>query len=566
MTTFRIFTRAFAVFVAVLWAQVALAQSWVQVEALPNEARAIDRANDYAAIIDGISSYRLRSGWYGIVVGPFATEDSARGELLALRGRRVIPNDSFVADGRNFREQVFGSDTIAAPTEPAEPLPPLQAGEETPEEARRGERLLGREERAQLQTALKWEGFYNSVIDASFGAGTRRAMAAWQENRRYEPTGILTTLQRRELVEGYLDVVRSLEMRPVIDTLAGIEVEMPSRLVTFDRYETPFVHYKSATDDGVKAFLISQSGDQNTLTALYDILQTLEVVPVDGPRTLRNEDFFIEGQNNDVQSYTYARLTGGTVKGFSLIWPAGDTKRFTLARDAMLTSFSPREGVLPDTAGTGVQDIDLLAGLEIRRADRTRSGFYIDKSGAVLTTTEAVRQCGRVMVNEDVRADVVAEFPALGLALLRPTEPQTPIQVARLAIQEPRLQSDIALAGYSFGGLLSAPSLSFGTLADIKGLDGDTRVKRLSVANAPGDAGGPVFDGSGAVLGMLLDANDSARTLPGDVAFAVDAPVLAEFLSENGVSPAASDSAEELAPEDLTLLAADLTVLVSCWN
>ena len=566
MTITAVFMRSFAVFLAFFWAQAAFAQSWVQVEAQPNEARAMERANDYANLIDGVSSYRLRSGWYAIVVGPFASEDSARGELLALRGRRLIPNDSFVADGRNFGEQVFGSDTIARPLEPAEPLPPLQAGEETPEEARRSERLLSREERAQIQTALKWEGFYNSVIDASFGAGTRRAMAAWQEDRRYEPTGILTTLQRRELVDGYLSVLNALDMRPVIDTNAGIEVDMPTGLVTFDRYETPFVHYKPATDDGVKAFLISQSGDRNTLTALYDILQTLEVVPVDGPRTLRSEDFFIEGQNDEIQSYTYARLSSGTVKGFSLIWPAGDTKRFTLARDAMLTSFALREGVLPDTAGTGVQDIDLLAGLEIRRADRTRSGFYIDRDGAVLTTTEAVRQCGRIMVNDEVRAEVVAEFPALGLALLRPSEPQTPIQVARLATQEPRLQSDIALAGYSFGGLLSAPSISFGTLADIKGLDGDTRVKRLSVTNAPGDAGGPVFDGSGAVLGMLLDAQSGTRTLPGDVAFAAKAPVLAEFLSQNGVNPAASDSAEELAPEDLTLLAADLTVLVSCWN
>ena len=567
MTIFRILTSSFTLLFTMFWAHIAFAQSWVQVEAQPNEPGAIARANAYAAENEGVASFRLRSGWYAIVIGPFATEDQARGELLALRGRRAVPNDAFVADGRNFREQVFGAEgSLALPSEPTEPLEPLRAGEESPEDARLSERLLSREERAQLQVALKWEGFYNSVIDASFGPGTRRAMAAWQENRRYEPTGILTTLQRRELVDGYLDVLQSLDMRPVIDTTAGIEVEMPAGLVTFDRYESPFVHYKPLTDDGVKAFLISQTGDQNTLTALYDILQTLEVVPVDGPRTLRREDFFIEGRSNEIQSYTYARLTGGTVKGFSLIWPAGDEKRFTLAKDTMITSFSPRQGVLPETAGSGVQDIDLLAGLDIRRADRTRSGFYIDRDGAVLTTSEAVRQCERVMVNEDVRVDVVAEFPALGLALLRPSEPQTPIQIARLAIGEPRLQSDIALAGYSFGGVLSAPSISFGTLADLKGLDGDTRVQRLAVTSAPEDAGGPVFDGSGAVLGMLLDTATSGRTLPGDVAFAADAPILAEFLSENGVSAAASDTSEAMAPEDLTLLAADLTVLVSCWN
>ena len=80
---------------------------------------------------------------------------------------------------------------------------------------------MTREDRALLQTALQWEGFYNSTIDASFGPGTRRAMSAWQEANRFEPTGILTTLQRRLLIDGYLDVLRSLAMAPVVDANAG---------------------------------------------------------------------------------------------------------------------------------------------------------------------------------------------------------------------------------------------------------------------------------------------------------------------------------------------------------
>ena len=192
--------------------------------------------------------------------------------------------------------------------------------------------------------------------------------------------------------------------------------------------------------------------------------------------------------------------------------------------------------------------------------------MFIDGEGAVLTTAEAVRQCGRITLNEETEAVVSAEDSALGLALLTPQQSLAPLSVARLAIAEPRIQSDVALAGFSFGGILAAPSVTFGTLADLKGLDGDARVQRLAIANEPGDAGGPVFDASGAVLGMLLDQPSGARQLPPDVAFAADAPVLAEFLSANGVTPAAADPGEAMAPEDLTLLAADLTVLVSCWN
>ena len=42
--------------------------------------------------------------------------------------------------------------------------------------------------------------------------------------------------------------------------------------------------------------------------------------------------------------------------------------------------------------------------------------------------------------------------------------------------------------------------------------------------------------------------------------------VIAEFLSNAGISAAAADAGAAMAPEDLTLLAADMTVLVNCWK
>ena len=183
-----------------------------------------------------------------------------------------------------------------------------------------------------------------------------------------------------------------------------------------------------------------------------------------------------------------------------------------------------------------------------------------------MTTTDAVLQCSRITLNEDVEAEVTASDEARGLALLRPRTTLAPLAVARLASVEPRLQSEVVVAGYSFGGVLGAPSLTYGTLADVRGLDGDPDVQRLEVALEPGDAGGPVFNEAGAVAGMLLSEETGARQLPGDVAFAADAPVLAQFLAANGLTALDETSSDNLAPEDLTLLAADLTVLVNCWN
>ncbi len=401
-------------------------QSWVQIEAQPTEREALSRANAYAAQLPDVNAFRLRSNWHAIALGPYS-EAEARQRLLELRASRAVPSDAFVSDGRSFRDRIFGTGVAAtAPAAPLAPPPVLEAGEETPAEARRSEAQLTREDRALIQTAMQWEGVYSSVIDASFGPGTRRAMADWQQLNGYEPTGILTTLQRRELVDGYLGVLDALGLAPVIDERAGIQVDMPAGLVRFDRYESPFAHYAPATDDGVRVVLISQSGDQNTLGALYDILQTLEIVPIEGERELGQSEFTIEGTNATTQSYTYARLTGGAVKGFTLAWPAGDEKRFRLALSRMRDSFTPLDGVLPDTEGTAIQNIDLLSGLEIRRPGTTASGFYIDGSGTVLTTSGAVAQCARVTLDGEVEAQVTARDDALGLALLTPSESLAP--------------------------------------------------------------------------------------------------------------------------------------------
>ena len=554
-----------AVFLCVVWAGLAAAQSWVQIEAQPSAGRAVERAEDWATRLPDVNVYRTGSSWHAIALGPYATEDEARRRLLELRARRIVPSDSFVSDGRSFRDRVYGSGDVVAGIAPEAPEPvELQPGEETPAEARRSERDLDRAGREELQIALKWEGFYNSVIDASFGAGTRRAMSGWQEFNGYEPTGILTTLQRRELVTRYRDALNSLDLAPVVDAQAGIEIDLPTALIAFDRYDAPFAHYAPATDDGVRVVLISRAGDGNTLGALYDILQTLEIVPMDGPRNLGRDSFTIDGVNDRVSTHVYARRAGDAVKGYALIWPAGDEKRKSLALAAMQESFRTNDAVLPDGEGNAVQNVDLVSGLEIRRPDRSRSGFYIASDGRVLTTADAVRQCARITLDAEVEAEIAAEDG--NLALLRPRQTLAPLSVARLSVAEPRISSDVAVAGYSFGGRLTAPSLTFGTLADIKGLDGDEAVQRLEIASEPGDAGGPVLDGSGAVLGMLLDRDEGTRQLPGQVAFAADAPVLADFLAQNGITPAAADAGKTMAPEDLTLLAADLTVLVDCWN
>jgi hypothetical protein len=343
---------------------------------------------------------------------------------------------------------------------------------------------------------------------------------------------------------------------------------MPTAMVEFSRYEAPFAHYDSKDGSGVRVLLISQEGDEDTLAGLYDIMQTLEIVPLEGPRDRGPRSFNLTGANEAFVSTTYAEVASAAVKGFTLIWPTGDEKRRTRALQAMRASFTPTAAVLPDMpVVSAAQSPDLLSGLRIRQPERTRSGFFVSTDGKVVTSADAVEGCTRIVLNDDTEAQVVAADATLGLALLEPSVGLAPIGYARLQTGMPRLQSEVAVAGFPFGGVLTAPTLTFGTLADLRGLRGEEGLARLALAAEDGEAGGPVFDATGSVMGVLLArSSDDSRQLPPDVNFAVDAVVLATFLSENGVSPAASETAEAIAPEDLTTLAADMTVLVTCWD
>lgn len=553
----------------------ARAQAWVQVEAQPTLAEAEARARIYSRDFPNVNGYQLRSGWYAIAIGPFAGPEAAQ-RLQAMRAARVIPGDSFVADGSNFARQfwpVAGAvvapqqPEVAAAPEPA-PAPPAvepAPADETPAQARQSEALLTREERQEIQTALAWEGFYASGIDGAFGPGSRAAMAAWQEAHAREATGVLTTLQRQELLGAYRGVIASLGLRLVRDNSAGIEVQMPTAMVTKGAYQPPFAHYDG---DKVHVILISQEGDRNTLYGLYDILQTLQIVPLDGPRSRGDDSFTIDGSNEGIITHAEARLTpAGAIKGFILVWPTGDEKRRAMVLEAMKSSFTViPDAVLPDRAGDGAQSIDLLSGLEIRRPERVRSGFYVDAAGRVLTTADAVAGCGRITLDADVVARVVAQDAGLGIALLAPEAPLAPSAFAAFLSQTPRLQSEIAVSGYSYDGKLGAPVLTFGRLAELKGLSGQDGVARLALNVTPGDAGGPVLDGSGAVVGLLLPPETGDRVLPADTSFAAEALAIAGFLAAQGVTATQAQDGSDIPPEDLTRRAREMTVEVSCWN
>jgi len=453
-------TRVFAIFLSLLalMAGPSTAQQtqtnqeevvWVQIEAHPSLPTAQHSVQINGGELADVNGFLLGGSWYGILLGPYLRSDAEQ-VLRVYRAEGKIPRDSYIVRSSTLGRQYWPMDAdvlnrgaLAPPLAPA-PTPTApdatvaaapQPADETPSQARTRERRLTAQERRDLQIALQWAGFYSAAIDGAFGPGTRRSMSAWQSANGFDQTGILTTKQRQTLLDQYnAPLISSAGMQRITEPRAGIEVQIPTALVNFSRYEPPFAHFEASEASGVRVLLISQAGDQATLFGLYDIMQTLEIVPVDGPRSRANDRFTHEGRNARIVSHTEATLLNGEIRGFTLIWPNCDEERRQRVLAAMQESFRRVPGVLDPAAGAEHrQDIDLVSGLRIRRPKMSRSGFFVDAVGTVVTTSAVVETCSRITIDNDYDARVLAEDRALGVAVFRPVIAMAPISVAGVA-------------------------------------------------------------------------------------------------------------------------------------
>lgn len=593
----------------------ALAQTahWVQIEAHATLRTAEEFAARYQTRIGSVAGFRIAGGWYALALGPFATPEQAEARRAELIAAREIREDSYVTDSTIYGQQFWPvGGQVTAPVQPdvaaaqpdtgnapapqpeptvetaAEPVveptpepapqvvaepapePVVELPEETLAEARAMERAMSRDELMEIQTALQWYGFYRGGIDAQFGPGTRGALQNWQSANGFEPTGFLTSRQRVALVNGWQEAVARYGFAPFRDEAAGIEINLPLGMVAFDRHEAPFSHLREINDSHMRVLLISQEGTAATFAGMFEILQTLEIIPLEGERDRSRDRFTISGRSDTARAQVEARLVNGAIKGWILLWSPEADADADLVLSTMRDSFRPIEGVLPTDSGTAASTVarrDLISGLEVRRPAYARSGFFIDAVGSVVTTAEAVQGCGRVTIDEAYRAEVRGIDEALGVAVITPTEPLVPLAFAQFADADPAPDSEVRVSGFSYQDTLTRPIVTFGRLADLTGLNGEADLRRLTLTAQQGDTGGPVFDANGAVIGVLLPRPETpGRMLPDDVQFAASAAAIRRVVSGAGLTPSTSRASAPLSAEMLTRVSADLTVLVSCWN
>ena len=604
-----------AVVIFFFWAHTATAQLsstdsvWIQLEAQPDRPSAFQSIERYTQDFSNVVGFNIGAGWFGVALGPYQ-KDTVEAVWQDFYNSGLIPRTSFITTGASYRSQIPLSTLVPGqPTKLTSPIiifmpktpiesvtEPNQATNETaqatnPEvlalakvpveaitrselsdtkqraQAFKAEQAMSLTEKKYLQRALAFVGLYDGQIDGLIGSGTRGAMTQWQISKGYDDTGVLTTLQHDKLIADYRSPLVGLGFTQINEIQAGISINIPKAILGTPKYDEPFVRFEANDSTVVKVILISQAGDKARLKALYEVIQTLSIVPKKGVRKLNKSNFTIEAFNSELHTTGFAQLRDGHIKGALLVWPAGDDVRRKRVAEEVFNGFSILPGILTESIifENGLMPKYLLAGLDIRQPKFIQSGVFFNSSGMILTAARDFDSCDLIKLGDDITAEVVAQNDHL--AILKPLKDISPVNVAKFQSLPPRAPRHISVGGYSYGGQLSMPTLTLGVLQDITNLGRERDIARLEISTLPGDIGGPLYDQNGSVIGVLLpDTNTEDRQLPSNVKFAATWGKISPLLQQENLAVITTISNVLVDVIDLSNIAKNTTALIKCWD
>lgn len=233
-----------------------------------------------------------------------------------------------------------------------------------------------------------------------------------------------------------------------------------------------------------------------------------------------------------------------------------------------------RDAAPPPAAGTRPA---ATAGV-IRRSgpDASGSGFVVSADGYIVTNRHVVNGCQSVSVRADssnsFKAQVVALHSRDDLAVIRADATFDAIAAFRVGAPI-RPGDDIVAVGFPLAGLLAdEPSVTTGSVSALAGIHNDPVILQMSAPVQQGSSGGPLFDASGNVVGIVvtkLNARmvaEETGDLPQNVNFALKADIARTFLDDLAIRYHTAPSTSRLGNADVGDIGRRVTVMVECYR
>jgi S1-C subfamily serine protease len=221
------------------------------------------------------------------------------------------------------------------------------------------------------------------------------------------------------------------------------------------------------------------------------------------------------------------------------------------------------------------------------------SGFFVSKTGHVITNQHVVGDCKIVTVGDNAKKQVTADIletdrrndlALLKISSLKMASVETRSLIQKLGIkivplasdgllrsEDVDLGEDVLVAGYPYGEIFSdSIKVTKGIVSANKGLGDDSGQFQVDAAVQPGNSGGPIYDENGNIVGVVVAQLNKVKfaklsgSIPENVNFGIKASTVRQFLSSSGLPTKWSRRSKPMSTRELAKIAKRQTVMVMC--